>query len=125
MIMKFEFSKKMKIITFSAVAVAAVALGLFLECCDKKEFMVTEVPAPSELPEDTTDYHYDEKGRLDINTATAEEFQELKGIGEKLAERIITYRNEHGAFMAVEELTLVSGIGESLMEDIMDEICVR
>lgn len=123
--MKIELSKKMKIITFSAVAVAALALGLYLECCDKKEFVVKDVPTPSELPEDMGEPHYDEEGRLDINTATAEEFQELNGIGEKLAERIITYRNEHGTFMAVEELTLVSGIGESLMEDIMDEICVR
>lgn len=123
--MKIELSKKMKIITFSAVAAAALALGLFLECSDKKEFVVKDVPTPSELPEDLGEPHYDEKGRLDINTATAEEFQELNGIGEKLADRIITYRNEHGAFMAVEELTLVSGIGESLMEDIMDEICVR
>ena len=123
--MKFELSKKMKIITFSAVAAAALALGLFLECCDQKEFVVKDVPTPSELPKDTADYHYDEDGRLDINTATAKELCELKGIGEKLAERIITYRDEHGAFMAVEELTLVSGIGESLMEDIMDKICVR
>lgn len=123
--MKIELSKKMKIITFSAVAVAALALGLFLECCDKKEFVVKDVPTPQDLPEDTYNSHYDADGRLDINVATAEELQELNGIGEKLADRIITYRNEHGAFMAVEELTLVSGIGESLMENIMDEICVR
>lgn len=123
--MKFELSKKMKIITFSAVAAAALALGLFLECCDKKEFMVTDIPASPELPNDTYDSHYDEKGRLDINVATSEEFQRFDGIGEKLAERIIAYRDAHGAFGAVEELTLVSGIGESLMEKIMDEICVR
>ena len=123
--MKIKLSKKAKIITFSAIAAAAVALGLFLECCDKKEFMVTDVPTPQDLPEDTYESHYDADGRLDINVATAEEFQELNGIGEKLAERIITYREEHGAFMAIEELTLVSGIGESLMEDIMDKICVR
>lgn len=123
--MKINFSKKAKIITFSAIAAAAVALGVFLECCDKKEFMVTDVPTPKDLPENTYESHYDENGRLDINTATVEEFSELKGIGEKLAKRIIAYREEHGAFMAIEELTLVSGIGESLMEDIMDKICVR
>ena len=123
--MKIQLSKKMKIITFSAVAVAALALGLFLECCDKQEFMVKDIPTPSELPEDTYDSHYDNEGRLDINVATKEELDELDGIGEKLAGRIIEYRDTHGAFMAIEELTLVSGIGESLMEDIMDEICVR
>lgn len=123
--MKIKLSKTVKIITFSAVAAAALALGLFLECCDKKEFVVKDVPTPSELPEDTYDSHYDEDGKLDINVATKEELNELKGIGEKLAERIVAYRDTHGAFMAVEELTLVSGIGESLMEDIMDKICVR
>lgn len=125
--MTIKFSKKFKIITFSALAVAACALGLFLECCDNKEFEITSVPEPAELPENvkTYDSHYDENGKLDINTATSEELETLDGIGEKMAQRIIDYRNAHGSFMAVEELDLVNGIGKSIIGKIYDKVCVK
>lgn len=48
---------------------------------------------------------------LDLNTAPAETLTALPGIGEELAGRIVRYREEHGPFEAVEDLTKVSGIG--------------
>jgi len=50
---------------------------------------------------------------ININTATAEELAELKGIGLKKAEAIISYREQRGLFTSVEELILVKGIGEN------------
>ncbi len=125
--MKIELSKGMKIALFSAVAVVALGVGLFLECCDKKEFVVTSIPAPEDPinTEQEFNSHYTEDGKLDINTATVEEFDELNGIGEKLAQRIIDYREVNGPFYAVEELTLVKGIGDSLVQSIHNKICVR
>ena len=124
--MKIELSKKWKIITYSAIAVTAFAVGLFLECCDKKEFVITSVPSSAEKPEpEEYDSHYDKDGKRDSNVATIGELDKLHGIGEKMATRIIEYRKEHGIFMAIEELTLVNGIGESLIEQIQDDICVR
>ena len=123
--MKIKLSKNMKVIAYSAIALGAMVFGLYLECCDKKEFMVTEMPDQTQLPTAMYETHYDDEGRLDINMATAEELDELKGIGEKLAQRIIDYRNECGGFMEIEELTLISGIGESLLVSIRDRICVR
>ncbi len=124
--MKIELSKKMKVIALSAVAVCAFALGLYLECCNKKEFVITTVPSSADEPEiEENDSHYDADGRLDINVATIEELDELKGIGEKMAMRIIAYREENGAFMAIEELTLVNGIGDALVAEIKDKLCVR
>jgi len=52
---------------------------------------------------------------LDINTATAKEFTEVKGIGTKKAERIISYRTEHGKFNSVDELKNVKGIGKKIV----------
>ena len=49
---------------------------------------------------------------LDVNIATAAELEKLPGIGEELAERIVAYRTEHGAFESVEQLLEVPGIGE-------------
>lgn len=58
---------------------------------------------------------------LDINTASAEEFIKVKGIGEKKAERIISYRNEHGDFKNIDELKNVKGIGEKIVSIIKEE----
>jgi competence protein ComEA len=58
---------------------------------------------------------------LDINTASQEEFVKVKGIGEKKAERIIAYRDEHGKFASVDELKNVKGIGNKIVEIIKSE----
>ncbi|MCL6417287.1 helix-hairpin-helix domain-containing protein [Aestuariirhabdus sp. Z084] len=53
---------------------------------------------------------------VNVNTANAEEIsQELKGIGMAKAEAIVAYREKHGAFVALEELTAVKGIGDKTL----------
>ena len=58
---------------------------------------------------------------IDINSATAEEFVKIKGIGEKKAERILAYRDEHGKFESIDELKNVKGIGDKIVEIIKNE----
>ena len=58
---------------------------------------------------------------LDINTASAEEFVKVKGIGAKKAEKIVSYREEHGKFNSVEELKNVKGVGEKIIAAIKSE----
>jgi competence protein ComEA len=53
---------------------------------------------------------------LDLNSARVEDFMELPGIGEKLAQRLVEYRRSHGGFRSVEELRKVQGIGEKRLE---------
>ena len=48
---------------------------------------------------------------IEINRATAEEFDKLPGIGPELARRIITYRERHGPFRRIEDLMAVRGMG--------------
>lgn len=57
-----------------------------------------------------------EAGRISINRAGLAELQEIPGIGEKKAQAILDYRNAHGAFASIEDLTLVKGIGDKLLE---------
>ncbi len=53
-----------------------------------------------------------EAGPVNINTADAGTLaRELNGVGLKLAQAIVDYRQKHGAFKSADELTLVKGIG--------------
>jgi competence protein ComEA len=61
---------------------------------------------------------------ISINQAGKEELMALPGIGEVLATRIITFRDEHGAFSSVEELLNVEGVGKKRLEEIIDLITV-
>ena len=57
---------------------------------------------------------------IDINSATQEELMALPGIGEVLAKRILSYREQNGSFSHVTELMNVEGIGQTRMEEILD-----
>jgi len=63
-------------------------------------------------------------GMLNLNTATLDQLETLSGIGEVLAQRILDYREEHGAFKAVEDLLNVSGIGDKRLADLKPHITV-
>jgi comEA protein len=49
---------------------------------------------------------------VNINTATATDFEALPGVGPKLAARIVEYRQKNGPFKKVEDLMNVRGLGE-------------
>ncbi|MEV0257211.1 helix-hairpin-helix domain-containing protein [Streptomyces sp. NPDC050732] len=59
-------------------------------------------------------------GPIGLNTATAEQLDELPGVGPVLAQHILDYRAEHGGFRTVEELREVNGIGDRRFADIQD-----
>ena len=63
-------------------------------------------------------------GSVNLNTADAAELETQPGIGPALAQRIIDYRAEHGAFTSVDELTSVSGIGSARLEALRDLVSV-
>ena len=62
------------------------------------------------------------QGTININTATLEELQTIKGIGKKKAEAILQYRKEHGAFRTKEDLLQVKGIGKKALEVIESQV---
>lgn len=64
-------------------------------------------------------------GGININSADEEELTALDGIGEKKAESIVGYREEHGDFVYPWEITNVDGIGEKTYSKIKNEICAE
>ena len=64
-------------------------------------------------------------GKININTASKEELQELERIGEILAERIIQYRRINGPFKTPQDIIKVKGIGKGIFEINKGKISVR
>ena len=61
---------------------------------------------------------------IDINLADGELLASLQGIGPKIAERIIAYRQERGCFADPEQLLKVKGVGIHKLARIRDELTV-
>ena len=74
--------------------------------------------ASETVPEETVSFP------VNINTADVDTLTALPGIGQVLAERIVTYRRQNGSFRAIEEITNVEGIGEKKAEAILELITV-
>ncbi len=62
--------------------------------------------------------------KININTATLDELVTLPGIGQTIAENILSYREANGHFTTVTELTMVKGISTGKLNDIIDYITV-
>jgi len=63
--------------------------------------------------------------KININKASIEELATLKKIGPKIAERIVQYREEHGDFKKIDDITNVKGVGEKTFEMIKEMISVE
>ncbi|AXF85322.1 hypothetical protein DTO96_101052 [Ephemeroptericola cinctiostellae] len=60
--------------------------------------------------------------KINLNTASIEALQKLPGVGEGLANRIVTYRNTVGGFRTVAELSAISGISDRLAAQLRDRL---
>ena len=78
--------------------------------------------APRALPEATA--AEPAATALDLNRATKAELRLIPGIGDALAQRIVTHRQRVGAFRSVDELRQVSGIGPKTLERIRHQLFV-
>ena len=87
----------------------------------KQEGGVTEGNSEKGNSSNTTPSN-SKQGTVNINTATLEELQTIKGIGKKKAEAILQYRKEHGAFRTKEDLLQVKGIGKKALEAIESQV---
>ena len=63
--------------------------------------------------------------KVNLNTATLEELMTLDGIGQKVAERILNFREKNGPFQKPEDLMMVKGVGEKIFEANEDRIVIQ
>ena len=116
-----------KIVLGLTAAFLVVTGGYFVSGqLGEAEYQVTvskQVPAVSASLPEVEDGYPDsllEGEVIDLNTASAADLTRLPGIGEKRAQAIVAWREEHGPFQSVDELVQVSGIGEKLLAGLRD-----
>ena len=63
-------------------------------------------------------------GPIDINTADEATLQSLQSIGAVKAKAIVAYRQQNGPFKSVDDLKKVSGIGDTLLAQLKDQVTV-
>jgi competence protein ComEA len=59
---------------------------------------------------------------ISLNTATAEQLDELEGVGPATAQKILDWRKQHGGFKSVDDLRQISGIGPKRFEALKDKV---
>ena len=63
--------------------------------------------------------------KININTADLKQLDNIPGVGEATANKILSYRDENGEFKSIEEIKNVNGIGDKKFKNMKDLICVK
>lgn len=95
----------------------ALAVGAESESPSASPVLAESAPLPME-----SETGAKPDGKVNINTADKETLMTLPGVGEARAQAILDDREANGPFRHPEDITRVSGIGESLMEGMLDQI---
>jgi competence protein ComEA len=74
---------------------------------------IDPAPAPPEKKGKKSTLSADPTTKVNLNTATADQLQNLPGIGPTMAQRILTWRGQHGRFDSIGQLRDVGGIGDA------------
>ena len=69
--------------------------------------------------------HPDPHDKVNINTADVKELMTLTGVGRKVAEKIVEYRDNHGPFKKADELKKVDGVGSGVWEKNRERVVTR
>jgi competence protein ComEA len=102
-----------------ASEVDSIALNMARRLADGEQVYVGIPPPPEAAPAPA------KPAKVDLNTATEAQLDDLPGVGEVTAQRIIEWRTQRGRFASVEQLRQVDGIGESRFARLKDLVTVH
>ena len=88
-----------------------------------KDHPVRVRPAPPHHAAEKS--HPDPHDTVNINTADVKELMTLTGVGRKVAEKIVEYRDNHGPFKKADELKKVDGVGNGVWEKNRERVVTR
>ena len=91
----------------------------------EKEYVTDEAGDDIIIEDDISSVKSKKDGKININTAMESELEEIPGVGESTAKKIIEYRKNNGKFKEIEDIKNVSGIGDSKFENMKEKICVK
>jgi competence protein ComEA len=63
-------------------------------------------------------------GKVNVNTASAQQLAMLPHVGPSVAERIVEHRAKNGQFKSIEDLALVKGIGDKTLEQLKPYVAI-
>ena len=105
-------------------------VNLAIKLNDEEHYIIPKIGEENIISQDISVNNIDtikneQTSKININTATIEELDNLPGVGEATANKILNYREENGIFKSIEEVKNVNGIGEKKYIDIKDKICIE
>ena len=101
--------------SFDSVFAARSRMANVLESTSAKQGASISAADSVKYP-DPFDSTEEEGGKVHLNTATKQQLQTLPGVGEATADLILSYREKHGRFKSLDDLTNVHGIGPKKIE---------
>lgn len=108
----FNLTRQERLVILFLITMAALGMGI--------NFLVKRYsPAKAAV------YLNQDTGKIDLNGADKALLISIPGIGEKLAQRIIEYREKQRGFSALEELKNIKGINTSKYEKIKAHLIVK
>ncbi len=90
-----------------------------------KEIIFQEIPAAENSAPNKSAKFAQNNSLININTADKDELTKLRGVGPVIADRILEYRQNNGAFENIEDIKKVKGIGPKTFEKMKDSITVN
>lgn len=103
--------------TLGAILVISLACSAVVAAFEERAYVPNEVRFEVIQP--------DEYISVNINTATESELQQLDGVGERIAQRIIDFRTKTRPFETIYDVKLVRGVGEKMFDNNKNKITVK
>lgn len=99
-------------------------INLAKQLMDQQIVFIPKIGEKASMPLAGGTTNGDDKEKINLNSATKEELTKINGVGDKKADKIIEYRQQHGPFRSPEEVKNINGFGEKTVEKLKDQLSV-